>query len=143
MLANWILSRSHFLKPFTANASTGTTIVTCNVSELLNTEEVRAVGRFLVDLGHFKQNIVIDFRGLSFVTSEVLAYLVTLRKNCVKQGLKLALCDMGEGLKEAFKITSFERIFDIHDSLEQALFAVGDRSGWVSLDQHSEVTYAI
>lgn len=127
------------LKPFTANVSSGTTIVTCNVDELISRDEVKAVGRFIEDLTHFKQHIVIDFNGLSRATSELLGYLVSLRHKCVKAELKLALCNLGDGMREAFKITGFTRLFSVHDSLDQARFEVGDRSEWVNLDQHEEV----
>lgn len=74
-------------------------------------------------INHGNNKIILDFTNLSFVSSLGLrVILATLKKVKALNG-KLKVCNMNEEITEVFEISGFSTIFNVFETLEQALKA--------------------
>lgn len=67
--------------------------------------------------------IVFDLRDLEYLDSTGLGAIVFCLKNCNESHGKLKLANLGEPPRMIFEVTRAYRLFDIYDSLEQAISA--------------------
>jgi anti-anti-sigma factor len=68
------------------------------------------------------QKVVINFAGVSRLSSEVLGALITCWKHVAENGGRLRLAGMSDGIREVFRITRLEsRIFEVFPSVNEAL----------------------
>jgi anti-anti-sigma factor len=75
--------------------------------------------------------IVLNFQGVSFMSSAMIGKLVLFNNKCKAADVKLKLCDISDNVMEVFKITRLNRVFDIHKSEEKAV-ASFEKRGWFS-----------
>ena len=66
-------------------------------------------------------NVVIDFAGVSLVTSSSLAKLLKLRKVLYENGRQLVLCGMKPQTKGIFRLTGLDSVFKFVDDQFLAL----------------------
>jgi anti-anti-sigma factor len=71
-----------------------------------------------------RHRVVIDCSRVTMIASAGLGLLVTLDKECKKQGGKLAICELGEQLLMVLKLTKLDRLLRIVPDQEAALKAV-------------------
>ncbi len=114
-------------KHITVFESAGFAIVEFVKSQLMFTNELvqevsDELSRLITERGHTK--IVLDFRNVQYVSSMMLAKLVKLQHQIGKSKGQLRICGLGPILKDAFRISHFEQVFDIHDDVESALKAM-------------------
>ncbi|MDP6110548.1 MAG: STAS domain-containing protein [Planctomycetota bacterium] len=65
-------------------------------------------------------NVLLDFGIVEYMTSEALGKLVSLKKAMPADGeLKIVLTN--KNIKEVFKITNLDRIFEVHKTVTKAL----------------------
>ena len=64
------------------------------------------------------QKVVISFEGVKFIASQVVAKLLVLIKR-LKSNMKL--CNMGEEVANMFTLTNLDKVFQIFESLDQAI----------------------
>ncbi|QDV64258.1 MULTISPECIES: STAS domain-containing protein [Crateriforma] len=102
-------------------------------SKILDGQRIEQVGRELQEAiaqaGHKK--LLVNFRGVSFMSSAMITKLVMLNKGCKAQGVTLKFCEVSPNVMEVFKITKLNKLFSIVDSEEKAL-ASFDKKGWFS-----------
>jgi anti-anti-sigma regulatory factor len=55
------------------------------------------------------------------MSSSALGMLIRINKKCVEYSITLKLCDISPDIREVFKITGTDRIFDIHDNAAHAM----------------------
>ena len=55
-----------------------------------------------------------DLEKLSYISSAGLRALLTIAKNLMGRGAKLALCAMSDQIREVFAISGFDKIIPIH-----------------------------
>lgn len=67
------------------------------------------------------QILVMDFGKCDFVDSRGLSIIVTGLKMSTQKGVKLRLINVNEEVRLLLQITRFDRICDIHNSLDSAL----------------------
>ena len=101
----------------------GVTVASFADSELTADQVIEEVGEQLNgladNLGLTK--VLLNFREVRFMSSSMLAVLLKFsRKVTAAQG-QLKLCSIAPNLKEIFKITRFDRIFEIYDEESVAL----------------------
>ena len=72
--------------------------------------------------------LLLDFSGVAYLSSAMLAKLVRLHRKMVPEGEKLRLCGMNSHLRSVFTTTRLDRLFDITDNAADALKAVVPRS---------------
>ncbi|WP_442511271.1 STAS domain-containing protein [Novipirellula sp. SH528] len=75
------------------------------------------------------KKLLLNFRGVSFMSSAMLSQLVTLNQECKAQGVALKFCEASPNVMEVFKITKLNKLFDILDSEDKAIASYG-KKGW-------------
>ena len=68
--------------------------------------------------------VVLDFEDVAYISSAGMRVILLTAKSLQKSGIKLALCSMGDSIREVFKISGFDKIIEIHESQAEALSAV-------------------
>ena len=65
-------------------------------------------------------NLIIDFSNVQFLSSSVLGLLVRISKKIYEGSGQLRLCGIGPKILEIFRITRLDRVFEIHENVEEA-----------------------
>lgn len=65
--------------------------------------------------------LLLSFRNVEHLSSAALGVLITLYKLISEQRGQLRLADISPQIIEVFKITRLNRLFDIHDTTDQAM----------------------
>ena len=65
--------------------------------------------------------LLLNFKNVDHLSSAALGMLITLNKKVKDQSGELKLSDINRQIYEVFKITRLNRVFNIHDTAEQAL----------------------
>ena len=68
--------------------------------------------------------LLLDLSGVAYLSSAMLAKLVTLHRKMVSKGEKLRLCGMSSHLRSVFTTTRLDRLFDITDNKADSLNAI-------------------
>jgi anti-sigma B factor antagonist len=68
---------------------------------------------------------VFDFSSVTFLTSAALGMLISLQKHIASKSGQLKLVGLAEELREIFRITRLDQVFDIYRDAEAALNAFG------------------
>ncbi|MCP4023284.1 MAG: STAS domain-containing protein [Desulfobacteraceae bacterium] len=79
------------------------------------------IGKIL-DAG--KNKMLINFKGLEYISSAGLRVLITVAKKTKALGKDLVLCSLDEKIYEVFDISGFTAIFKIFETQEDALAAL-------------------
>jgi anti-anti-sigma factor len=95
-------------------------VVTFLPGLLVGSEAMERVDELLVTLGN-SSRLVLDLSELRLITSMFLAMLVPLNKRMTAAGKSLKLCGLRPAGRDIFKITSLNRLFDIHDDAVAAI----------------------
>lgn len=69
------------------------------------------------------KNVVVDMGGVAMVDSAGLGVLIALLKQVAERGGDLRLANIQKRVRMVFEITRTHRLFDIFDSVEEALNA--------------------
>jgi anti-anti-sigma factor len=99
--------------------------------KILDSQRIEQVGRELqeaVPLAIHKK-MLLNFRGVSFMSSAMITKLVMLNKACKAQGVELKFCEVSANVMEVFKITKLNKLFDIQKTEDKALESF-DKKGW-------------
>ncbi len=65
--------------------------------------------------------LLLDFGNVDHLASAALGMLITLHKKVQEQNGSLKLSNINRQIFQVFKITRLNRVFDIHETAEQAL----------------------
>lgn len=100
-------------------------------SKILDSQRIEQVGKELQDAvpQAIHKKLLLNFRGVSFMSSAMITKLVMLNKGCKTQGVTLKFCEVSPNVLEVFKITKLNKLFDIQDAEEKAM-ASFDKKGW-------------
>jgi anti-sigma B factor antagonist len=100
-------------------------------SKILDNQRIEQVGKELQDVVEqaIHQKLLLNFRGVSFMSSAMITKLVMLNKRCKAQGVSLKFCEVSPNVMEVFKITKLNKLFDIQTDEEKAV-ANFDKKGW-------------
>lgn len=75
------------------------------------------------------KKLLLNFRGVSFMSSAMISKLVMLNKTCKGAGVQMKFCEVSPNVMEVFKITKLNKVFDIQPTEEKALASFG-KKGW-------------
>ena len=75
---------------------------------------------------------VLHFGPVAFMSSMALGMLVRVNKKCKEHKVTLKLCNIIPDIRQVFKITGLEKVFDIYEDVTQAVAAF-NKSGQLSL----------
>jgi anti-anti-sigma factor len=76
-----------------------------------------------------EERMILDFRHVQFMSSSMLGKLVLVEKKCKEFKVKLKLCSIAADIRQVFKITRLDKLFDIEPDEEAARTAFM-RRGW-------------
>lgn len=82
---------------------------------ILDRQQVETIGRELQSVvpRAVHNLLVLDFSGVSFISSAMITKLAALNKTCKEQDVKLKLCNVPPNILEVFEIANLNRLFDI------------------------------
>ena len=108
-----------------------TLVVGFTDSKILDSQRIEQVGKELQESvpQAIHKKLLLNFRGVSFMSSAMITKLVMMNKVCKAQGIALKFCEVSPNVLEVFKITKLNKLFDIQDSEEKAI-ASFDKKGW-------------
>ena len=84
-----------------------------------NRQELRQM--VLAELAQGSRSFVVDFALTGYIDSSGLGILVSLSKKIREAGGRLQLASLNEDLRTLFELTKLYTLFEIRDSLEEAL----------------------
>ncbi|RME39442.1 MAG: anti-sigma factor antagonist [Planctomycetota bacterium] len=67
--------------------------------------------------------LLLSFKNVEHLSSAALGVLIRLNKRVAEQGGTLKLSDISPPIYEVFKITRLNKLFDIHETADEALAA--------------------
>lgn len=67
--------------------------------------------------------LIIDLEGLEYVSSAGLRVFLLIGKQITEAGSYMALARLNSGIEQVFKISGFLSLFNVFDSIEEALKA--------------------
>jgi anti-anti-sigma factor len=102
-------------------------VVNFSDASILDTLQVQQIGEELYDLveNRARRKVILDFGNVRFLSSSALGVLINLRKKADSIKGKVMLCCIRPEILRVFKLTSLDKLFEIHESEEKALNAFG------------------
>lgn len=100
-------------------------IVRFTEARILDESSISAIGvefDLLVRKKRVKK-VVLDFQGVDRLSSAVIGKIIGLYNRLVAKDGDLKLCGLNDVIREIFTITSLDKVFEIHDDLESALWS--------------------
>ncbi len=90
---------------------------------MFEADKVQGVGRELLDLVQAKRytKLLLNMTNAGFVSSSMLAHLVKLLNKVKEVKGKLRLCGLRPPVMDAFKVSNFDKIFEIYPDEISAL----------------------
>ncbi len=105
-------------------------VVQFTSQKILSDVLIAQIGRELLELAdEANGKMLLDFRGVTFMSSAMIGKIVLLNKKCKKSKTTIKLCNISASIMEVFEITRLNKIFSIYDSEEDALNAF-QKKGW-------------
>jgi anti-anti-sigma factor len=86
--------------------------------------------------------VVLHFGRVSFMSSSALGMLVRVMKKCKEYKVNMKLCNIGADIREVFKITGLEKVFDIQPDVAAAMAAF-KKSGLLSFRRNKPKSYEV
>ncbi|MCO6454146.1 MAG: STAS domain-containing protein [Pirellulaceae bacterium] len=115
----------------------GVLIVSFADAKILEDSRIQQIGQELLAAAEQAAKtepgrLVLNFDGVTFMSSAMIGKLVLLNKQCAKQNVALKMCHISKNVAEVFKITRLNKVFDIQADEEKALKSF-DKKGWFGL----------
>ena len=85
---------------------------------------------------------LLHFGRVAFMSSSALGMLIRVNKKCKEFKISLRLCNIAPDIRQVFKITGLEKLFDIHDDVAQAIEAF-KKSGQLSFREKKPKSYEV
>jgi anti-sigma B factor antagonist len=100
-------------------------------ARILDETKLEQLGRDLIELLNktSEERVILDFRNVKFMSSSMLGKLVQVHKKAVEFNVKLKLCNIDPQIRQVFKITRLDKLFDI-EADEAAARAAFMKRGW-------------
>jgi anti-sigma B factor antagonist len=91
--------------------------------KILEELSIQEIGEELMRLVESEPGVrlLLNFRNVDHLSSAALGMLITLNRKVQEQKGQLKLSDINRQIYEVFKITKLNRLFEIHDTAEEAL----------------------
>lgn len=86
-------------------------------------DKVQAVGKELMDLvaSRKEPKVLLNLSNAHFISSAMLAHLVKLHRTIQDAKGRIKLCGLRPVIRDAFKVSNFDRIFEIYPDETSAL----------------------
>ncbi|NLF69245.1 MAG: STAS domain-containing protein [Candidatus Anammoximicrobium sp.] len=98
--------------------------------KILSDVLIAQIGRELLELAdQANGKMVLDFQGVTFMSSAMIGKIVLLNKKCKANSTTVKLCNIAPSIMEVFEITRLNKVFSIYESMEEALKSF-QKKGW-------------
>jgi len=104
----------------------GVTVVVLLEPTLIKDVAVQEIRRNIEELltQHGVTKLLVDFRCVTLAGSATLGMLIRVKSKCASRGCRLALCGLQPPVRETFRITQLDKIFEIYDDIEPGIAAL-------------------
>lgn len=98
---------------------------------ILDETKLEELGRELIEALNktSEERVILDFRNVKFMSSSMLGKLVQVHKKAGEFKVKMKLCSIDPEIRQVFKITRLDKLFEI-ESDEAAARAAFMKKGW-------------
>jgi len=98
-------------------------VVYFNDAKILDEAKIQQIGTELMQkvTDATSQKLLLNFLGVSFMSSAMIGKVILLNKKCKAAEVKLKLCDISNNVMEVFKLMRLNKILDIQKNEEKAL----------------------
>jgi anti-anti-sigma factor len=112
-------------------AKDGILTVVFDDARILDETKLEELGRELIETLNktSEERVILDFRNVKFMSSSMLGKLVQVHKKAGEFKVKMKLCSIDSEIRQVFKITKLDKLFDI-ESDEAAARAAFMKRGW-------------
>lgn len=104
-----------------------TTVVTLTLDNITMYENEQMKKAFSTQLEQGSKNIVLDLSNTAFISSLVIASMVSMLKRVKEAGGNLVLCGVKDKVKEVLSITGLDQVFDITSDRKTAVERLGKK----------------
>jgi anti-sigma B factor antagonist len=117
--------------PLTTYAKDGILTVIFDDARILDETKLEELGRELIETLNrtTEERVILDFRNVRFMSSSMLGKLVQVHKKSTEFKVKMKLCSIDPEIRQVFKITKLDKLFDI-ESDEASARAAFMKRGW-------------
>jgi anti-anti-sigma factor len=100
-------------------------------SRILDETKLEEIGRELTEMLNktTEERVILDFRNVKFMSSSMLSKLVAVNRKAGEFKVKLKLCSIDPEIRQVFKITKLDKLFEIETDEASARAAFMKR-GW-------------
>jgi anti-sigma B factor antagonist len=115
----------------TTYAKDGILTVVFDDPRILDETKLEELGRELIETLNktTEERVILDFRNVKFMSSSMLGKLVQVHKKAGEFKVKMKLCSIDPEIRQVFKITKLDKLFDI-ESDEASARAAFMKKGW-------------
>lgn len=110
--------------PVTVKSSSDGEILTITFTEARILDEICIAHiqeeMFAILRGTWETNILVDFCNVRFMASAALGVLVRVHKKCKEGKRVLKLCNFTPEIRQVFKVTGLEKVFDLYETTDEA-----------------------
>ena len=99
-------------------------VVYFNDAKILDEAKIQQIGTELMQKvadATVSQKLLLNFLGVSFMSSAMIGKVILVNKKCKSAEVKLKLCDISDNVMEVFKLMRLNKILDIQKNEEKAL----------------------
>lgn len=90
----------------------------------VDSNSARELEDVLLPLFDGAEPVLVDFSGMSYISSAGLRVLLLAARRSKATGIGLALCGMSKPVEEVFTISGFAKLFRIHAASPEAIAAL-------------------
>lgn len=76
-------------------------------------------------IGADGESMVLDFEGLSYISSAGLRVVLLVAKTLQQKNAKLAVCSLSDSIREVFEISGFDKIVPVYSDTGEAVSGLG------------------
>jgi anti-sigma B factor antagonist len=100
-------------------------------ARILDETKLEELGRELTETLNktTEERVILDFRNVKFMSSSMLSKLVAVNRKAGEFKVKLKLCSIDSEIRQVFKITKLDKLFDI-EADETSARAAFMKRGW-------------
>jgi anti-sigma B factor antagonist len=98
-------------------------VVVIDVVRLVDEATIEQCKREIVELLDTSEegNVLLHFGRVTFMSSAALGMVIRVNKKCKEYDAALKLCNISPDIRQVFKITSLDKILEIHDDAAGAM----------------------
>jgi anti-anti-sigma factor len=123
--------RSGPVMSLTSYSKDGILTIVFEDARILDETKLEQLSRDLMEMLNktTEERVILDFRNVKFMSSSMLGKLIQINKKAVEFKVKLKFCSIDPEIRQVFKITKLDKVFDI-EADEAASRAAFMKRGW-------------